>query len=344
MRTVAIGDPQASFETFLSILDRHGLIADDGRLAADVRLVSIGDHFDYGSAHNRERSGQAGLSILSWLASHSAEQVTILIGNHDLARVCELARYDDASFTQAHLEAVDLQKRGADQTDFLRRNPTLPDAECVARDYACFSEAQRVVVTELLRQRRLRLASEHSGLLLVHAGVTDADLSLLGPVPSSAAEAARALNAFLDAQLKRWVDGPLDLAPLHQAGSATGGEGRGVLYHRPCDPTHEAPERLAGPPRRRYDPRALPAAFAQVIGHIRDNKCRELMPSWCVDESGADGPLRSLTVRGDSVRYGRGCETDARLYFVDGGMAHASVEHYQLLDLDRRSPLTARPR
>lgn len=338
MRHVAIGDPQAPFETFLGILDRHHLLGEDGRLRADVRLVSLGDHFDYGHAEHRERAAAEGEALLSWLAAHDATQVTILLGNHDLARVGELAGFSDDRFLAAHREARRLYDSNADATDFLAQHPSVPGAECLARDYACFTASQRVLVTELLRTRRLRLAHAHAGLLLVHAGVTVDDLDRLGLEAHDAATVANGLNAFLDGRLASWSDGPLDLEPLHQTGSAARGEGRGALYHRPCDPSTQAPEKLEGPPRRRFDPRRLPAAFPQVIGHIRDGKCRELMPAWSPAGRGVDGPLRSLVVEGESVVYRPGCQPGARLYFADGGMLHAA-KTYELFDLDRRAPL-----
>lgn len=339
MRHVAIGDPQAPLETFLRILDGHGLLGDDGRLRADVHLVSMGDHFDYGKPDVRARATVEGISILSWLASHPPERVTILLGNHDLARVCELFPFSDEAFLVAHEEARVLYASKAPADAFLSRYPTVPDPECLARDYSCFSVEQRVLVTELLRTRRLRLAAHHAGLLLVHAGVTTDDLALAGISASSAAEASEGLNAWLDARLARWSDGPLDLAPLHQTGTPATGEGRGVLYHRPCDPSTQPPARLDGPPRRRFDPRRLPAAFPQAIGHIRDDKCRELMPHWSPPGTGIDGPLRSLTVSADEVVYRSGCVAHARLYFTDGGMSHAAPERYELFDLDARAPL-----
>ncbi|MDX2008844.1 MAG: metallophosphoesterase [Myxococcaceae bacterium] len=339
MRHVAVGDPQAPFETFLRILDAHGLLGDDGRLRRDVHLVSMGDHFDYGKAEQRERAAIDGESILSWLASHPPEQATILLGNHDVSRVMELFGFSDEAFLEAHRAAREVYERNGDEAAFLARYPSVPDAECLARDYSCFAASQRVLVTELLRTRRLRLAAHHRGLLLVHAGVTEDDFVSIGGPPADAAEAAASLNAFLDARLEAWTDGPLDLAPLHHPGSAARGEGRGVLYHRPCDPTTQAQDKLDGPPRRRFDPRRLPAAFPQAIGHIRDAKCRELMPGWGPATPAVDGPLRTLVVEGEVVRYQPGCAPNARLYLTDAGMLHAPPGAYQLLDLDSRQPL-----
>ena len=194
-------------------------------------------------------------------------------------------------------------------------------------------------MTELLRSGRFRLSAHHAGMLLVHAGVTREDLAAVGIEATHAVAVSDALNALLDARVAAWTTGPLDLWPLHQPGSAARGEGRGVLYQRPCDPAVEDPRKLDGPPRRRFDPRQLPDAFAQVIGHIRDGKCRELMPAWCEPGPALDATLRSLTVSGDGVRYEPRCNPDARLYFTDAGMLHVPPESYPLLDLDTRQPL-----
>lgn len=341
MRHVAIGDPQASFERLIAILEVNGLLTESQRLRDDVHLVSMGDHFDYGKPEAREAAAADGEAILTWLASHPADQVTLLLGNHDLARVGELAPFDDETFLAAHREARAVYAGTGSQAALLAKYPTVPDAECLARDYACFTVAQQRLVTRLLREGRFRLAAHHEGLLLVHAGVTVDDLALARADPRDAASAAAGLNAFLDARLVAWAGGALDLAPFHQLGSPATGEGRGALYHRPCDPASERPDRLEGPPRRRFDPRTLPASFPQAIGHIRDTKCRELMPGWSPPGPAVDGPLRSLVV-GDSVRYQLGVHDDARLVFTDGGMSHAAPNAYQLLDLDRRQPLVRR--
>lgn len=339
MRFVAIGDPQAPFETFLRVLEGHAVLTSQRRLRAEVHLVSMGDHFDFGKPEVRRQATEDGVRILTWLASHPPEQVTILLGNHDLARVCELGGYSDPAFEAAHAEARVLYEAHADEAEFMTRHPSVPDVESLARDYGCFSVAQRTLVTDLLRSGRFRLAAHHAGLLMVHAGVTREDLAAVGIEATSAASVSSALNARLDASVAAWTSGPLDLGTLHQPGSAAGGEGRGVLYHRPCDPAFEDARKLDGPPRRRYDPRDLPDTFAQVIGHIRDGKCRELMPAWSEPGPAVDGVLRSLTVRGSRVTYATGCDPDARLYFTDAGMLHVPPEAYPLLDLDTRQPL-----
>ena len=90
MRTYVIGDPQGPFAKVRDVLARHGLLVGD-RLAGDVVLISIGDHFDY-DHHDPIAAGQEGLKLLRWLADHEPAQVHILLGNHDAARVMELAK------------------------------------------------------------------------------------------------------------------------------------------------------------------------------------------------------------------------------------------------------------
>ncbi|MCC6334750.1 MAG: metallophosphoesterase [Myxococcales bacterium] len=340
---VAIGDPQAPFATVRAVLAAHHLL-DGERLRGDVLLISIGDHFDWGPPEARREATDDALAMLSWLASHPPDQVVLLAGNHDLARVGELSHFaDDSAFDAARQQADLAYRRGnvdrERQAELLERYPFLPTAELLSRDCSCFSVAQRVLVTELLRTRRFRLAHEHQGLLVVHAGVTLDDLALLHGDTSTAAGAAHALNAFLDDRVARWKDGPLDLTPLHQAGDAKRGEGRGVLFHRPVDPKLAKPGQLDGPPRRRFDPRRLPPNFPQAVGHVRDKKCREELAAWC-EPGSVDGPIRSLRVEADMVRYQLGCQVDARMYFIDGGMLHARAEDYELFDLDRRQPMS----
>ena len=337
-----MGDPQAPFAKVLAVLDRHGLIADDGRLREDVQLVSMGDHFDWGQPSERKKATDDGSALVAWLSGHAAQQVIMLAGNHDLARVCELFAFgDDEGFEAAWVMARAAYRDGKpdpeDSKRFLERYPHVPDAECVARDFSCYCVAQQGQITELLRTRRLRLAHAHRGLLLVHAGVTSDDFALLGDVPADAEAAAARLNTFLEERVDRWSTGPLDLTPLHQPGSAVGGEARGVLFHRPAIPNDSA--QFKGPPRRRFDPRGLPAAFPQAIGHIRDQKCRDLMPGWHDGAAPVDGPLRALSVEGETVRYAVGTPPGARLYFLDAGMNHVDAASYELFDLERRQPL-----
>ena len=61
-RTLVMGDPQAPFSKLLEVLDRHQAL-DGDRLASDVVLVSIGDHFDY-DLIDWHAAGQDGLKFL----------------------------------------------------------------------------------------------------------------------------------------------------------------------------------------------------------------------------------------------------------------------------------------
>src|SRR3990172_12972592 len=98
---VAIGDPQASSSRFFRSLAAHGLLGGDGWLRPDVRLVAMGDYFDY-PGHDAHESG---VEILAWLAAHDPEHVTLLLGNHEAARVMELATVTDDRFRAAALAA-----------------------------------------------------------------------------------------------------------------------------------------------------------------------------------------------------------------------------------------------
>lgn len=356
---VAIGDPQAPIAVFLKILDDHALLGDDGRLKPHVALTSMGDHFDWGAAAQRGQASVEGLEILAWLAAHPRDQVTILVGNHDLARVGELARFDDATFAKAQAEAVPVyaQKDPALEKHLLARFPDLASSEVAARDFSAFSVAQRELVVTLLRDRRLRVAQAVSrNFMLTHAGVTIDDLDAVH-LPqkrrADAAEIAYALNAILDAAVDRWDGSPMRIEGLHRPGDAAHGEGRGIFYHRPVhhDGPTEAPKNQL---RRRFDPRRLPLELTQAIGHIRDEKCRTLLHDWCDGEPAIDGPLRALRTDGDRVAYARlGSENLAHLsafqpkiatlLFADGGMNYAKPGEYQLLDLDSRGAFASVP-
>ncbi len=344
-RTVwlAIGDPQAPLETFFKVLEAHGVLGDDGRLKRDVGLVSMGDHFDWGRPERRAEATREGPALLAWLAAHPLDQVTILFGNHDFARVGELAHFaTDADFEAAHQEATAAYRKGEPDAQasaaFLAKYPFCCDAEILARDMSCFSVAQRDLVTALLSVGRVQLAAAHGSLLLVHAGVTPDDLAQIGATGLDAKLTAERLNAFLRERLEKWKGGVLDLSPLHVPGDAANGEGRGILYHRPADPIGEDPRRFDGPPRRRFDAGRLSRDLVQAIGHIRDNKCRTLLKRWSDGAAAEDGPLRSLSFRGQKLHYGAGVAADATMIFVDAGMSHADPERYQLLNLDTRQP------
>jgi hypothetical protein len=348
---VAIGDPQADLTRFLSILDRHGLLTEQGWLAPDAQLVSVGDHFDWGKAHERDAVARSALRLVAWLAAHPADQVVILAGNHDLGRVGELADFTDATFASAQAEADGIYD--GDDTDevreraFLERFPQLPTVELVARDFSGFREEQRTWVTHLLREHRLRAAyAAGSDLLVLHAGVTREDLGIVGLSQEHHADArtvAEALNRALDAAVDAWKGGRFIVPGLHQPGSADYGEGRGIFYHRPSLRPDEA-EKTRPTPRRRFDPRRLPAGLTQVLGHTRDKRSRELL---CQPGEVRDGVLRHMVTNGERVAYAHGTPSrtspdEAVLIFTDGGMRESPLEAYELFDLDTRT--AARPR
>ncbi len=356
-RRLAVGDPQAPLETFLRILEGHGALGEDGRLSPEVQLVSMGDHFDWGRPEDRPRAIGEGLALLSWLAAHPAEQVVILLGNHDLSRVCELSRFPTDQAYQAARARADALYRGptpptqAQTRGFLEEFPFLSSVEALARDLSTFSVAQRRLVQRLLESHRVGLAHAPTpDLLLVHGAVTTDDLHLLGIADEQGRHpevVAHVLNGFLRRVVEAW-DGtePLDLHPLHQFQSRDG-DGRGILYQRPAHPERSDPQEVSGPPRRRFDPRALPRGLTQATGHIRDNKCRALLGEWVRDPAPPqEGALRTLRTDGTRVEYAVGVPTlgpeESGIIFLDGGMNWTAPEHYQLLDLDRRAPAARR--
>ncbi|MFL5348570.1 MAG: metallophosphoesterase [Hyalangium sp.] len=348
---VSIGDPQADFTRFLAILDRHGLLTAQGWLAPDVQLVSVGDHFDWGKPHERDAVARSALQLVAWLAAHPADQVVILAGNHDLGRVGELADFTDATFARAQAEADGIYD--GDDTDevrewaFLERFPQVPTVELISRDFSAFREEQRTWITSLLRAHRLRVAyAAGPSLLVLHAGVTREDLGLVGVSEEHSTDArvvAEALNQALDAAVDAWQGGRLIIPKLHHPGSADYGEGRGIFYHRPSLQPEDA-ERTRLTPRRRFDPRRLPAGLTQVVGHTRDKRSRELLSQ---PGEVRDGVLRHLVTDGEHLAYAHGTPRSTRpeeavLIFTDGGMRESPLEAYELFDLDTRT--AARPR
>lgn len=347
---VAVGDPQASFTRFLELLDTHGLLARDGRLRPDVQLVSVGDHFDWGRREDREEAARSALEMLAWLVSHPADQAVVLLGNHDLGRVGELADFTDETFAAAQAEADLAYVHGhtdeARERDFLARWPQVPSAELVARDFSNFREAQRDWMAHLLKTRRLRTAyAAGEDLLVLHAGVTREDLGVVG-LPEArwtdAAAVAVALNRAVDSAVDAWTGGPLVVPGLHQPGNAGYGEGTGIFYHRPSLLAEDV-ERTRKTPRRRFDPRRLPLGLTQVVGHTRDKRTRELLG--LAGSAAQDGVIRHLVTDGVHFTYAYGAPPrppdKAVLVFTDGGMRETPPETYELFDLDARAVVRA---
>nr|WP_225937332.1 transcriptional regulator [Myxococcus sp. RHSTA-1-4] len=346
-----MGDPQADLDRVLAILAHHGLLGDDGWLRPEVQLVSVGDHFDWGRPHEREPVAASGLALVAWLAAHPADQAVMLLGNHDLGRVGELAGFTDATFAAAQAEA-DRAYQGGDTDEaaeraFLARWPAVPTAELVARDFGNFREAQRAWVEHLLRVKRFRTAhAAGPGLLVLHAGVTHEDLDVTGLPHARRADAgavAEALNAAVDSAVAAWREGPLVIPGLHRPGDAASGEGVGIFYQRPSLKPGDA-GRVRETPRRRFDPRRLPEGLTQVVGHSRDKRIRELLG---LGPSGArDGVVRYLVTDGVRVGYAHGAPPpagpdEAVLVFTDGGMRECPPEDFELFDLDARAAARA---
>lgn len=337
MQSFAIGDPQTTMERFLAVLGRASLLTDASRLRPGISVLSMGDHFDFAPpAHwSWSQVSSAGEAILSWLASHPSEQVTILLGNHDVCRVMELYRMSDAEFVQARSDgASDLPVE-----DFLARYPDLPSKGVAARDFSAFRVAQRELVQDLLLKGRVQLAAvvettSGAHALATHAGVTQRELSLLGlSAERDPFVLAAALNGFLisrvDSVRSAWMSGervPLDLSPLHLMG-VSGAEGGGLLYHRPQT---KDMSRWATAGARRYHPQSLPRGLLQVCGHTHHKKCRDLLPAeaGALSVSTVGGRLRTMWVSAEGViGYDVGLRSPSpdasTVWLIDGRINHS---------------------
>jgi Calcineurin-like phosphoesterase len=353
--TVALGDPQAPARKLFEVLNAHQLLSPDGWLRPDVKLVSTGDHFDFGAFSERGIAQREGLLLLAWLAAHSASQVVLLLGNHDLSRVGELITFDDATFDVASTQAADLYVRraqfspsewAAHEAAFAQDWPELPSIEAAARDFSGYHSSQCELVRRLLTERRFLLAYAATHALVCHAGVTRTTLRRLGlheDEMSRPAAVANAMNRTLNLALEVW-DGTsaLNIPDCHEPGSALTGGGSGILFHRPAHP-EQFGEVSTGAYPRRYDPRDTPIGLTQVIGHIRDAKCRQLLGPWVSDHPGAEGQLRTLLTDGAWVNYSRGTLPTApdlaRILFVDGGLNAAPIDAFELVELSSLTPL-----
>ncbi|MGE0397286.1 MAG: metallophosphoesterase [Kofleriaceae bacterium] len=365
MPTYVIGDPQAPFAKVLEVLDRHGVLAPGkDRIADGVTLVSIGDHFDFNVEAPAEAAVE-GLRTLRWLASHDPAQAVLLFGNHDAARVMELACIDDDTFQSARVLGREIDqiaktvgpKAAKDrEREFSAAFPALPSSGVIARDYASFTTEQRALVMELLLAGRFSLArtcvlEDGRAALLTHAGVTNRELAMLGiEFASEPTLIATTLAQFFADAIDRvrpaWSKGelaPLSLAPLHVTGSE-GEEGGGLLYHRPTNPASSRIDlRWAanGERPRRFDPRELPQGVTQVVGHTGHAKCTFELAAWSTEAARARkrGGIRTLRVTGTSVVYDIDVLPPAHgvtdMIFTDGELRRLPAHEVPLLRVDR---------
>jgi hypothetical protein len=352
-RWLAIGDPQTTSKRFLAVLEGHGLLDANGSLREEIGLVSIGDHFDFSSHDGKSLAdtGRDGADILRWLAEHPPDQVVILLGNHDTARVMELAFESDESFTAARELALECKAEvppGDKTREFVKRYPRIPTPEVAYRDNSTFAVYQRKLVQQLLLAGRVRLAclGHHDGkpVLLTHASITNEQITQLGVEPDAAA-IVEALDAHLQGAVARvrgaWERdelAALDLEPLHFAGRE-GREGGGLLYHRASqnvDPTGED----APIARRKFHPRHLPRGLVQIQGHCGHHKCREELAEWLgpAAKERERGGLRTLSAGETSIVYDQGIaparDEHATVYFIDIEMNQPTVTDLPLFELE----------
>jgi hypothetical protein len=349
-RTLFMGDPQGPFDKLVEVLAHHGAL-DGDRLAGDVVLVSIGDHFDY-DFRDWHSAGQHGLRFLRWLAGHGAAQVKLLLGNHDASRVMELVAISDERFAAARTFAQALDGDPACDARFLAAFPELPTSGLAGRDFASFSVEQRALTMELLLAGRFDLAlvgelPDGREVLLTHAGITTRELGMLDAPAEPAAIAARLqarLALAIDEVRADWMRGiptPMSLEPLHVAG-IPGEEGGGLLYHRPTNPERRGVDRawgLAATRPRRFDPRTLPPGLTQIAGHTGHNKCLTELGGWATEAARGrkHGGIRTLRLAGDTVTYDLGVAEPtagvADLILIDGELRRVPAAEVALLPL-----------
>jgi hypothetical protein len=363
VRTFVMGDPQAPFAKVIEVLEGHGLLAGD-RLAPDVVLVSIGDHFDY-DFRDFAAAGQEGLQILRWFASHDPGQVKILLGNHDVSRVMELAGVTDERFASARALAQSFEDRAHEdgkhvaklgESEFRAAFPEFPSSGLAGRDYASFTSEQRALVIELLLAGRFLLAvaaelPDGRPVLLTHAGVTSRELAMLGLSeerdPRPIAEALELhLSRAIDRVRLDWQRGiitPLSLEPLHLTG-IPGEEGGGLLYHRPSNPMRPNADKaweLSVQRPRRFDPRTLPIGLTQIAGHSGHSKCVYELGEWTTEAARArkHGGIRTLRFDGDKVVYDMGIAPPAAgvgdVILIDGELRRVPASEVSLLAISR---------
>ncbi|MFM2153546.1 MAG: hypothetical protein RL199_1981 [Pseudomonadota bacterium] len=359
-RWFAVGDPQTTFDVFSATLAHHGLLGADGLLRPHVGLVSMGDHFDFDAPKtddpvDREREGLEGRLILGWLAAHAPAQVRILLGNHDAARVMELAALDDDAFRTLRAEAYGVAR---DSDAVWGAAHGLPSAGLLSRDFSTWSAAQRTQVQRLLLEGRYDLAlaaeTDDGTLLMTHAGLTMREWALLHrdaaqDVPTIAA----GLQPFLAAAVERvraaWVVGrnaPLSLEPLHVS-SQPGREAGGLLSHRPANVNRDAIADAAWEwdpscPRR-FAPADLPTTFDQAVGHTGRRKLLKEPSPWSDGVASRAGDLHTLTFGEGTPRLVQGTaapeEGRRRLFLVDPSLSQLGAgERAGLMPLRRVCP------
>jgi hypothetical protein len=367
----AVGDPQTSALKFFEILHHHGLLAHTGWLRSDCGLIVCGDYFDFKPRpedpsfdtlkKKREWMGNQGLMILKWLTTHPLDHIVVLIGNHDVARVCELDAFDDERFDKAYDLGVELLSDVREgrlhqeeaQRVFYEAYPRLVSPRIALEYFPAFQARQKEFLRRLLQLRRVQITAHGSirgrkPVLITHAGITTQTLTHLQLKHSTAPEhICLEMNRFFfnkaALSLQGWRLGrssPLDLKPLVLP-TTREQVGGGVLSHRPIDPnTCRDPKLLRGLTPARYDPRDLPHGLTQIIGHVGHEKCVEAMPRWLDNKNTHKklGNIRTLQIHKDKVHYNycfvANQQIDTSIFMIDGLMQKCMSQDYEILPLE----------
>lgn len=308
-RSVVLGDPQAPLDHLMNILAEQNLLSATGWLRPTVQVVCVGDYVDYGSG-DPEQAGLDGVAFLAWLAAHDPQQAVLLIGNHDIERVCSLAVATPTTMDAARRAADELKAlpdrptRRSFLQDWIGAHPSFPPM-VAARDYESWHPEQAPQYRRLLADGRLQMAvvATVAGMdapaLITHAGVTRTWLVTHGLSADPDTIATRLnldLATAVDVVRASWEAGCLvPLVFRHHAAWEPMQPSSGLLVHRPrSDPRDDRHHNHLGLDEPIF-PRSLPVAeflvpgLVQVVGHTRTNRLPQMVGTW----QGCEPPVYS---------------------------------------------------
>ena len=356
---IVLGDPQASLACLFAHLEVQQALTIDGWLKPELRLICVGDYFDF-AAKDSVDAGYQGMQFLAWLAAHDPLQTTLLMGNHDAERVMSLAgcsgeqHYESQLACREMLQFSTPEQRRVFRNKWVNEHPNHPSI-VAAHDYRNFVPEQGDLIRRLLMQGRLQLATTavnefRQQLLITHAGVTQRELTLVG-ASANAQDCVRHLNRFLADAVERvrpaWAANqtqPLDLAPLYYGWEQHRPNG-GLLVHRPDGRfgalTHEQKLGLDHPlaPRSVSPNEFLIPNLHQVVGHTvaAQRLTRWLEPAVSADAQSAPmGRVLSLIPSGAQyllVLPEERRNASSSVTFADVGLALCEVGKVEFIPL-----------